>query len=123
MHRFNRTILSAIHTYITDHPKDLDMYTAELRYEYNCQPQTSTVSAPFELVLSRAPSPIETKAEQPEPQTKNDLKSKWKLGIQKTLATPMKKLLEALRGRRRIMTTDYAGIAHSSNEKTTYSSV
>ena len=92
--RFNRTILSALQTYIADHPNDWDLYTDAITYAYNCQPQTSTSVAPFDLVLSRPPPAIATKAEHSEPQTAADFKNKWKANLQQTLATARKKLLE-----------------------------
>ena len=92
--RFNRTILSALRTYIADHPKDWDLYTDAITYAYNCKPQTSTSVAQFDLVLSRPPPEIATKAEHSEPQTAADFKNKWNANLQQTLATARKKLLE-----------------------------
>lgn len=51
--RFNRTIVSALRTYIADHPKNWYMYTDELTYANNYQPRTFTAAAPFELGLPR----------------------------------------------------------------------
>ena len=56
--RYNRTLKSAIKSYLDDHPLDWDLYTPALTYAYNCQPHSSTSLAPFELVLSRPPPPL-----------------------------------------------------------------
>lgn len=62
--RYNRTILSSLWTYISDHPTDWDLYTAV---------------ASFELALSQLPPQIEIKAENSEPQSARAFKSSWKL--------------------------------------------
>ena len=56
--RFNRTILAALRHYVADHPKDGDLFTNALTYAYNTQTHRGTKSSPFELVLSRPPSPL-----------------------------------------------------------------
>lgn len=33
--RLNRTILASLRTYISDHPRDLDLYTSAFTYAYN----------------------------------------------------------------------------------------
>lgn len=53
--RYNRTLLAALRHYISDHPKDWDLYTDTLCYAYNTQVHSTTKFAPFELVLSRRP--------------------------------------------------------------------
>ena len=65
--RFNRTIVSTLRAYIGDHPRDWDLYTPAITYAYNCQPQTSTAYAPFELVLSKPPGQLALQAQKSEP--------------------------------------------------------
>ena len=55
--RYNSTIVRALRHYITDHPRDWDLYADVLTYAYNCQPHSSSQIAPFELVLSNPPGP------------------------------------------------------------------
>ena len=56
--RYNRTLLSAIRTYVSDHPKDWDLFTDVITYSYNTQVHRVTSCTPFELVLSRPPSSL-----------------------------------------------------------------
>ena len=49
--RYSRTILSVLRTYVTDNPRDWDLYTHARIYAYNCQHHTSTDIAPFDLIL------------------------------------------------------------------------
>lgn len=56
--RFNRTILSALRSDTADHPHDWDLYYLALTYAYNCQPQSSTNLARFELVLFKPLGPL-----------------------------------------------------------------
>jgi len=93
--RFNRTIVSAIRAYIGDHPRDWDLFTPSITYAYNCQPQTSTAYAPFELVLSKAPGPIALQAERSEPSTVRGYKAKWKSWLAKALGEAGKHLRSA----------------------------
>ena len=56
--RFNRTICSALRHYVNDNQqRDWDDYSDVLTFGYNTQVHRSTGLMPFELVLSRAPSP------------------------------------------------------------------
>lgn len=74
------------------------MYTDELTYAYTFQPQTSTTATPFDLVLSRPPSPTASIVEYFEPQSAIDFKNKWKHGIQQSWETARKKNLEEQAG-------------------------
>ena len=49
--RFNRTIMSAVRSYVNERPRDSDLYTSSITYAYNTKPQSSTSIAPFDLVL------------------------------------------------------------------------
>lgn len=49
--RYNQTILEALRTYVSDHSRDWNLYTDDLTYAYTCQLHTSTIVAPFELVI------------------------------------------------------------------------
>lgn len=55
--RFNRTICSALRHYVNDNQRDWDDYSDVLTFGYNTQVHRATGLMPFELVLSRAPSP------------------------------------------------------------------
>lgn len=70
------------------------MYTDALTYAYNGQTQTSTAAAPLEVILSRHPPPMATKAEHSEPNSAKDFHSKWKAGIQRNVENSPKKRLE-----------------------------
>lgn len=60
---FNRSIASSLKAYVADHPRDWDLSTSSLTYAYNFQPHSSPTPAPFELVLSKPPGPLELKDE------------------------------------------------------------
>lgn len=92
--RLNFTILVALHTHIAVYPKDWDIYMDSLTYAYNCQQQTSTAVASFELVLWRPPPKLVTQSDYSEEQSQIYFKNKCKLGIKQTLANARKKLLE-----------------------------
>lgn len=49
--KYNRTILAALWTYLSDNPLDWYLYTDALTYAYNSQTHTPTSVAPIELVL------------------------------------------------------------------------
>lgn len=53
--RVNRKILSGLRAYISYHPRDWDLYSFELTYAFNCQPQISTALATFQIALSNPP--------------------------------------------------------------------
>ena len=55
--RFNRTIMAAIRSYVSDTQKDWDEWLGPLTYAYNTQVHRSTGTTPFDLVLSRHPPP------------------------------------------------------------------
>lgn len=61
--RFNRTMLAALRHYVADHPKEWDLFTDALTYAYNTQVHRTTKLAPFELVISRAPSSLSIQAQ------------------------------------------------------------
>jgi hypothetical protein len=54
--RYNRTIVSALRKFCSDHPRDWDLFTDALTFGYNSHVHTSTGLTPFELVISRNPS-------------------------------------------------------------------
>ena len=93
--RFNRTILSALRAYIQDHPKDWDLHSDAITFAYNCQPQTSTSLAPFELVLSRPPGPIALKGQPSEPMGTSSFKEKWKAWLTKGISETRERLKAA----------------------------
>ena len=93
--RFNRTILSALRTYIGDHPKDWDLYSSAITFAYNCQPQSSTDIAPFDLVLSLPPGPLALEVSRSEPSSTTDFKTKWKAWLEKALTETRAKLKAA----------------------------
>lgn len=53
--RFTQTIFAAYHTYNSQKPRDWDIYTSALTYDYNYQSQIYTALEAFELVLSNRP--------------------------------------------------------------------
>ena len=55
--RYNSTIVQALRHFVSDHPREWDLYAGPLTYAYNSQPHSSTQVAPFELVLSNPPGP------------------------------------------------------------------
>jgi transposase InsO family protein len=56
--RYNRTILNALRGYVTERQNDWDEYTSAITFGYNCRVHSSLNFAPFELVLSRPPTPL-----------------------------------------------------------------
>ena len=56
--RFNRTLVSTLRHYLADNQRDWDQYTDALTYGYNCTVNRMIGMRPFELVLSRTPSPL-----------------------------------------------------------------
>ncbi len=93
--RFNRTIKAAIRSYLSDHPRDWDLYTGALTYAYNCQPHTSTALAPFELVLSRPPPPLALKHQPRQARGHAQEKQHWKQWLQKALTETRERLRKA----------------------------
>ena len=85
LERYNRTILAVLRTYVTDGPKDWDLYTDALTYAYNNQPHTSKFMAPFELVLSNPPGPLAIEPIPTKAMAANDFKLKWKHWLMETL--------------------------------------
>lgn len=66
--RYNHSILPALRTYVTSHPRKWYLYTDALICAYNFQPHTSTAIVPFQLVLYKARTslphkPVRTEAE------------------------------------------------------------
>lgn len=53
--RYNRTLLSALRKFCSDHPTNWDLYLDVVTYAYNTQVHESTGKIPFQLVLSRLP--------------------------------------------------------------------
>lgn len=76
--RYNQTILAALSTYVADHPRDWDLYTDALTFAYNCQPNTSTSTSPFDLVLSKHPGQLAIKSMPTSAEPQGDFKRKWK---------------------------------------------
>ena len=78
--RFNRTILAALRHYISDHPKDWDLFTDALTFAYNTQVHTSTDCTPFELVLARPPIHLsmEAKPDLPEAVNHAEYRERWR---------------------------------------------
>ena len=87
--------MSALRAYIGDHPRDWGLYTSAITYAYNCQPQTSTGFAPFDLVLSKPPGPIALEVQTPELTTARDFKAKWKVWLEKSINEASKYLRSA----------------------------
>ena len=56
--RFNRTLVSTLRHYLADNQRDWDQCTDSLPYGYNCTVNRMIGMRPFELVLSRTPSPL-----------------------------------------------------------------
>ena len=56
--RFNRTLFSTLRHYLADNQREWDQYTDALTYSYNCAVNRMMGMRPFELVLSRTPSPL-----------------------------------------------------------------
>ena len=95
MERFNRTIKSAIRSYLTDHPKDWDLYTGALTFAYNCQPHSSTALAPFELILSRPPPPLALKSQPRIGRGPIETRDRWKTWLEKALTETKERLARA----------------------------
>ena len=93
--RYNRTILAARRTYVSDHPRDWDLYTDALTYEYSCQPHTSTSVAPFDLVLSKPPGPIALKPIPSREEPTGNFKRKWKHWLVDTMKKTKERLDKA----------------------------
>ena len=53
--RFNRTFLSMVRNYVNDNQTDWDRYAGALSYAYNTHIHRSTLTTPFDLILSRPP--------------------------------------------------------------------
>ena len=90
--RFNRTIKSAIRSYLSDHPMDWDLYTGALTFAYNCQPHSSTALAPFELVLSRPPPALALKTQPRISRGPIQERQRWKQWLQKALVETKERL-------------------------------
>ena len=58
MERFNRTLVSSLRHYLADNQRDWDQFTDALTYGYNCTVNRMIGMKPFDLVLSRTPSPL-----------------------------------------------------------------
>jgi hypothetical protein len=55
--RFNQTVLKSVTHFVSEHQNDLDEIAGVATYAYNMSIQSTTGFAPFELILSRVPSP------------------------------------------------------------------
>ena len=56
--RYNRTIIAMLRNYVNDHQDDWDKYSEALTYAYNNHVHRSTLTTPFDLVLTRPPPPF-----------------------------------------------------------------
>ena len=56
--RFNRTLVSSLQHYLAENQRDWDQFTEALTYDYNCTVNRMICMKPFDLVLSRKPSPL-----------------------------------------------------------------
>lgn len=92
--RFNRTILSALRSYLGDHPRDWDEFTSALTYAYNTQVHKTTGLAPFELVLSRPPThlALEKIPEQGPETTAKDTYGIWLSRLRSLMSTARKEM-------------------------------
>jgi hypothetical protein len=55
--RFNQTVLKSVTHIVSEHQDDWDEIAGVATYAYNTTIQSTTGLAPFELILSRVPSP------------------------------------------------------------------
>ena len=92
---FNRTIVSAIHVYVSNHPHDWDLYSSSLTYAANTQPKTSTSIAPFELVLSKPPGPLAVSIQRDAIETPREYKHKWNAWLALSIPETQEKLRKA----------------------------
>jgi transposase InsO family protein len=53
--RFNRTIINSLRGHVERLQTDLDEYTSDITFGYNCRVHSSLNLAPFEFILSRPP--------------------------------------------------------------------
>ena len=60
--RFNRTILSGLRHFCSDHGRDWDKFVHAVTFGYNSTVHRVTGSTPFELVLAKSPSPLNLSA-------------------------------------------------------------
>lgn len=56
--RVKETIASRLKRYIADHLKDWDAYDGQITYAYNNHLHRSTVTTPFNLIMSHAPPSV-----------------------------------------------------------------
>ena len=56
--RFNCTLVSSLRHYLADNQRDWDQFTDALTYGYNCTVNRMIGMKPFDLILSRTPSPL-----------------------------------------------------------------
>jgi transposase InsO family protein len=55
--RFNQTVLKSVAHFVSEHQDDWNEIDGVATYAYNTTIQSTTGFAPFELILSRVPSP------------------------------------------------------------------
>jgi transposase InsO family protein len=60
--RYNRTILDSLRAYVAKRHCDLDEYTSEVTFAYNCRVHSSLGMHTFELTLSRPPLTLSLQA-------------------------------------------------------------
>lgn len=83
--RFHRILKEMIRSYLADHPRDWDFYTAALTFIYTRQPHIITGLAPFELVLSRRLPPLAMEQPLNDAQTPTGVRNKWKYLLSKAM--------------------------------------
>lgn len=53
--RMNQTICSALRKFVSEHPREWDLYTDVVTYAYNTQCHEATGTAPFDLGMCKCP--------------------------------------------------------------------
>lgn len=88
----NHAMLAAVRTHVADHPRKCDQYIDAFTYAYNWEPHTLTSIAPFELTLSKPPSPLPLIPKPSDRQDPANVKRMWKFwserGIRDTKGSP-----------------------------------
>ena len=92
--RFNRTILTGLRAFVSEHPRSWPQYAELLAYAYNTQSHPSLGVAPFQLVLSNPPQPLtmrreETHEDAPDPRKQVE---QFQAAVRKLAQTASKKL-------------------------------
>jgi transposase InsO family protein len=64
--RFNRTIVDSLRGYVSGRQSEWDEFTSALKLGYNCIIHSSLGFTPFDLVLSRPPTPLSVESPDPD---------------------------------------------------------